>query len=107
LVDTNCNFLEKVMNYESQKCIIVAFHPRNAPIFNPGLLLWVPQTQSKCGDHVLHTTERFPRFSSFIFLCDLLIGAKAGRHLKKVEKHWSTAWYQRQESGSKLHSCNN
>jgi len=48
-------FLEKVMNYESQKCIIVAFHPRNTPIFNPGLPLWVPQTQGKCGDHVLHT----------------------------------------------------
>jgi len=27
LVDTNCIFLEKVMNYESRKCIIVAFHP--------------------------------------------------------------------------------
>jgi len=48
-------FKEKVMNYESQKCIIVAFHPRNAPIFNPGLLLWVPQTQGKRGDHVLRT----------------------------------------------------
>jgi len=34
LVATNCIFLEKVVNYESQKCIIVAFHPRNAPIFN-------------------------------------------------------------------------
>jgi len=32
------------MNYESQKCIIVAFHLRNAPIFNRGLLLWVPRT---------------------------------------------------------------
>jgi len=32
LVDTNCIFLEKDMNYQTQKCIIVAFHPRNAPI---------------------------------------------------------------------------
>jgi len=55
LIDANCIFLEKVMNHESQKCIIVSFHPRNAPIFNPGLLLWVPQSQGKCGDHVLHT----------------------------------------------------
>jgi len=55
LVDTNSIFLENVMNYENQKCIIVAFHPRNAPIFNPGLLLWVSQTRGKCGDHVLHT----------------------------------------------------
>jgi len=39
-------FIEKVMKNESQKCIIVAFHPRNAPIFNPGLLLWVPQTKA-------------------------------------------------------------
>ena len=46
------------MNYERQKCIIVAFHPRNAPMFYPGLLLCVPQTQGKCGDHVLHTCGR-------------------------------------------------
>jgi len=31
MVDTNCIFLEKVMNCEYQKSIIVAFHPRNAP----------------------------------------------------------------------------
>jgi len=42
------------MNYESQKCVIVAFNPRNAPIFDPGLLLWIPPTQVKGGDHVLH-----------------------------------------------------
>jgi len=32
-------------------------------------------------------SERFPRFSSFISLCDLLIGANVGRDIKKVEKH--------------------
>ena len=55
LIDANCIFLEKVMNHESQKVIMVVYHPRNAPIFNHGLLLWVPQTHGKCGDHVLHT----------------------------------------------------
>jgi len=34
LVETNCIFLENVMNYESQKCINIVFHARNAPIFN-------------------------------------------------------------------------
>jgi len=66
LVDTNCIFLEKGMNYESQKCIIVAFLP-------------FLTLDCYCGFHkpkasVVTTCyirkdapERFPRFSSFIF----------------------------------------
>jgi len=45
---------------------------------SPGLIWWVYQTLVKCGDHVIlrnHASERFPRFSSFIFLCDMLKGA--------------------------------
>jgi len=39
-------------------------------------------TLAKCGDHVIptvrkHASERFPRFSSFLFLCDMLKGALA------------------------------
>jgi len=91
LVDTNCIFLEKFMVYESQKCIIVAFHPRNAPI----------SLDCYCGFHkpkasavttcyiCKDVSERFPLFSCFTVLCDLLIGAKVGRDIEKVEKHWS------------------
>jgi len=77
------------MIYESQKCIIVAFHPRNATI----------SLDCYCGFHKpkasavttcyirKDASERFSRFSSFIVLCVLLIGAKMGRDIKKVEKH--------------------
>jgi len=51
LVDTNCIFFRK--RYELRKPKM--YYCRIPPIFNPGLLLWVPQTQGKCGDHVLHT----------------------------------------------------
>jgi len=80
LVDTNCIFLEKVINYESQKFILS--HSMQGKL--PFLTL-----DSYCGFHkpkasaattcyvCKDASERFPRISSFIFLCDVLIGAPA------------------------------
>jgi len=72
LVDTNCIFLEKVMKYESQKCIIVAFHLRNAPIltFDCYCGFHKPKASTATTSYTLKdASKRFPRFSSFIF-CD-------------------------------------
>jgi len=80
LVDTNCIFLEKVINYKSQKLLLLHSVQGMLPFLTLDCYCGFHKPKASavttfyiCKD----VLERFLRFRRFIFLCDLLIGAPA------------------------------